>query len=88
MVPGNILLPAGQYGSGVDLGRYRLGYRQREDFVGGAVYEFDRDLDAGQPVFARKIGGALRMLKIMRLVGIHGPASQAAQVKLRARVLQ
>jgi hypothetical protein len=62
--------------------------RQGKHFVVLALGKFDRDLNASQIVLTREIHRALRVLEIVSFKGIHGPVPQAAQVKLRARVLK
>jgi len=64
----------------------RLG--QGENFIELVVNELDGYLHSRQGVFARKINGPLRMLKIMPLEWIRRPVPQTSQVELRANVLQ
>ncbi len=63
-------------------------FRQGKDFIKLTIYEFDRDLHPVERVFAGEINRTLRVLKIVGLERVGRPITEAAQVKLRADMLQ
>ena len=62
--------------------------RQRHDFIKLAVEKFDRDLNAGDGVVARKVDGALRVLEIQRFKRVGRPFLRSLDVELATDVLE
>ena len=62
--------------------------RQRHDFIKLAVEELDRDLNSGDGVVARKVDGALRVLKIQRFKWVRRPFLRSLDVELATDVLE
>ena len=62
--------------------------RQRYDFIKLAIEKFDRDLNAGNGVVARKIDRALGVLEIQRFKRVGRPFLRSLDVELATDVLE